>query len=148
MTEQTAAPVAAVATKATKKAVKKAVKKVAPVATPVATKTTKKVAKKVAPVAAPVATTPNPNKLGKAQHAVLTALSKKDGLTRAEISAKTEISSGFTSLLGHSDPEKREAQSLLAKGFIKVGIHDVDGKNVAQYSLTAAGRKALEAANK
>ena len=131
---QTAAPV--------KKAAKKAVKKAAP--KKVAKAATKKTAKKTEAKAAPVKKVADPNRLGKPQVLILQTLAKKDGLTRTEISTKTGINSGFTSLLGHLDPAQREPQSLAARGFIKIEQHDRDGKNVILFSITASGRKALE----
>lgn len=106
------------------------------------TKTTPKVAKKTTETKTTTA------KLGKPHVKVLSALAKKNGLTRAEISATTEITSGFTSLLGHLDPAKREEGSLSAKGYIKPEIQDEEGKNVVRWSITASGKKALEAALK
>lgn len=87
--------------------------------------------------------------LGKPLAAVLEALGKaKSPLTRAEISEKTGIGSGFTSILGHVNPEAREPQSLAARGYIRPEKRDEAGKDVIRWSITAAGRKALEAAKK
>lgn len=91
---------------------------------------------------------------------------KKEGLRKAQVrilqfllkTGKAEnrntISAGApcdlancTELLGSHDPEKRAANdvryfpSLLSLGFVKAEQHDVDGKDVVQYSLTANGRK-------
>lgn len=106
-----------------------------------ATKTPAAPAAKKTPAAKPA------NQLGSAMIKVLKALKAKP-MSRAEISAKTGINSGFTSLLGHLEPAKREAQSLSARGLIKPTTEDRDGKNVVVWNLTAAGTKALEAAAK
>lgn len=130
--------------KAAKKApVKKAAaaKKGAKKAPAKAAKTAKKAVKK-APAAAPAA---KKGGLGKPRLAVLKALAKASKpLTRSLIAEKTGIGSGFTSLLGHSDPAKREERSLLSLGLIKAEQHDIGGRDTIVYSLTAAGRKALE----
>lgn len=81
----------------------------------------------------------DPNKLGKPFVAILKAVSKT-ALSRAQISQRTGINSGFTGLLGHIDPAKREPQSLAARGFIKIEVRE-DGN---YFSITAAGKKALE----
>lgn len=87
--------------------------------------------------------TPTPARLGKAGIAVLTAISKEP-LTRAEISARTGIKSGFCSLLGHVDATKTEPSSLSAKGYLTVGF--TEGKSASTYTITDKGREALKAA--
>lgn len=94
--------------------------------------------------AAPKAAKPA-NQLGSAMIKVLKVLKAKP-LSRAEISTKTGINSGFTSLLGHLDAAKREAQSLSARGLIKPTTEDRNGKDVIVWNLTAAGQKALDSA--
>lgn len=80
--------------------------------------------------------------VGKPHLRVLEAVAKAGrGLTRAEISEKTGINSGFTSILGHVDPTKREAGSLAAKGLLTPKVDDQDGKEVIVWNLTAAGKK-------
>jgi DNA-binding PadR family transcriptional regulator len=88
-------------------------------------------------------TTPATATLGKAQTAVLKLLAKGRPLTRQEIGKATGIQTGFTSLLGHTEPARREPQSLAARGFITIEQRDVDGRSVVVNSITAAGRKAL-----
>jgi hypothetical protein len=82
-----------------------------------------------------------PKLLGKPQTAILTVLAKHpDGLTRTQISEKTEIKSGFSSLLGHLEPEKREPQSLAARGLIKI-VTEEEG---TVHKITADGKKILD----
>lgn len=130
--------------KATK--VKTPAKKVAPAKKAVAAKTTT-VTKTPAPAKKAVAVSPKApsEKIGKGQLAVLKALLANGPLTRAQISEKTGIGSGFTSLLGHMDPAKQEPQSLLAKKLIKARTDDVNGKDVTTFDLMAAGKKIAEA---
>lgn len=123
-----------------------------------ATSTKSTTATKTPPTPKKVATSSTPapstngtaNQLGRPATKILRVLAKK-AMTRAEISAATGINSGFTSLLGHLEPEKREAQSLAARGFIKPET-SASGQNgeakVVTWSITAAGRKALEKAPK
>lgn len=90
-----------------------------------------------------------PAKLGAPFVKVLTALKDGKPKTRAAISEASGVTSGFTSLLGHLDPAKREPQSLAARGYIKPETEDRDGKTVIVWTITAAGQKALaEAAAK
>lgn len=120
------------------------------VATPAkapAPKPTPKAAPKPEPKPEPKPATNGEKPLSKAAIATLTVLNASEGgLTRAEISEKTGINSGFTSLLGHLDAGKRESQSLAAKGFIEPVMEDRDGKDVVIWKITDAGKAALEAA--
>jgi hypothetical protein len=120
------------------KPVKKTAKKVAP------KKAVKAAAQKPSP---PAQNGADPNRLGKPFRAVLECL-MKGPKTRSQISEATGIHSGFTSLLGHMDPDRREPQSLTARKFIKPEQHDIDGKDVVLYSITATGKKAMERARK
>lgn len=80
---------------------------------------------------------------------ILQAVAKAGrGLTRGEISEATGIGSGFTSLLGHLEADRREEGSLSKLGFLSPKADDVDGKQVVVWNLTAAGRKAMEKASK
>lgn len=88
-------------------------------------------------------------KLGKAQTAVLNALKSGAELCRADIKEITGIKSGYTSLIGHDDPESREECSLLAKGYLKAFTYEMEsGPNVTYYSITTSGKKALVASEK
>jgi hypothetical protein len=85
------------------------------------------------------------NGIGKPRAAILAALAKAKGpMTRAEIGLATGLKTGFTSLLGHVDPAKREDKSLLKLGLIAVKT----GDDCTTYAITAAGTKALAAAKK
>ena len=94
--------------------------------------------------------------LRKPQVRILTALSKaKDGLSRKEIAEKAKVDSAWlTSWVGSLDDsvraknDKKVFPSLVSLGFIKPSIYDIDGKDVAVYSITAGGKKALTAATK
>jgi hypothetical protein len=146
-------------TPAKKTAPKKAAKKTAKKAAPAAKKSPKKADKKVpakkaakaspAPKAKAEKKEPKANGkasggLGKPRTAILETLSKyQDGLTRNQISEKTGINSGFTSLLGHIEADKREDNSLAKEGYIKIQVQDIDGKNVTLYVITAKGRKSV-----
>jgi hypothetical protein len=82
-------------------------------------------------------------RLGKPRTKILEVLKKSGrGLTRAQITEATGITSGFTSLLGHLDPAAREPQSLAALGFIKIEARD----DCTVHSITAAGKTALDKA--
>ena len=85
--------------------------------------------------------------LGKSAVATLTALSQKGKLTRTQIAEAIGIGSGFTSLLGHIDPAKREPGSLSARGLIQSETVETDGKSVV-WAITEAGKKALAEAKK
>lgn len=120
--------------------VKKVVKKAA----------TKKVAKKVAPKkAAKKAATPRAKKDGlrKPQIRVLKLLAKKDGLDRNQISEKAPVDlATCVEYIGSHDPDIRAANdtkhfpSLISLGLVKAQMHDVKGKNVIQYFITAKGK--------
>lgn len=127
---------------------KKATKKAAPAAEKAPAKKTPAPVKKAASAAAKPEPTKEPGGLGKGQIKILQCLAKHPESTRNEIATHTGINSGFTSLLGHADPTKREAQSLLALGLIKADKQDRDGKDVVAYSLTAEGRKKTEKLSK
>lgn len=84
---------------------------------------------------------------------ILTCLAKaKTALTRKEISEKAPVDLAFcTEYVGSNDPERRAKNdlkfpSLITLGHVKAEQHDVDGKDVIRYSITAKGRKALEKA--
>lgn len=115
----------------------------------VATKKTapKSKAKKADAPAVPIAATASakPKPLGKSAVATLTALSTKGKLTRGQIAEAIGIGSGFTSLLGHLDPAKREPQSLSARGLIAPETTDA---GTVVWVITAAGAKALAEAKK
>lgn len=96
-----------------------------------------------APAAAPAAKK-DAAPLGKPRAAILAALLEKGPLTRAEISAATGIGSGFTSLLGHVDPAKREPRSLALLGLIEPKEGERDGKPALLWALTPAGRRAAK----
>lgn len=141
-TEVTATPVAV------KAATKKAAKKTAP------KKVVKKVAKKATKktTAAKAERKPrDPNKLGKAQLRVLKALAKAGSpITGAKLAEKAEIHPTMLGqAVGYRDPEINarpvHAGNLLNRKFAKVEMHDIDGRDTVVYSITAAGRKALEA---
>jgi len=95
------------------------------------------------PVSAPTA-----KPLGKSAVATLTALAAKGKLTRTQIAEAIGIGSGFTSLLGHLEPAKREPGSLSARGLIAPEAAEVDGKKVVLWAITDAGKEALKAAKK
>lgn len=112
-----------------------------------ATATAKKTTKK-APTNGGKASPGRPTRfLGKQHLATLRLLKKTPrGLTRNQISEKLGITSGFTSLLGHLEPEKRETGSLAYRGFIRFQEDPETGATIAL--ITAAGSKAIETAEK
>lgn len=134
-----------------KAAVKKAVKKVAPVAA--VAKATKKAVKTEAPKAEAPAKVEKKG-LTKPQLRILACLAKGVTLTRAEISEKAPVDNAFcTEYLGSLKDEVRlkndiKLPSLLTLKMIKVAIHEVEGKNIAQYTITAVGKQAHEKALK
>jgi hypothetical protein len=82
--------------------------------------------------------------LGKPRTAILAALAKNGAaLSRAAIAEATGIHSGFTSLLGHVDPARREERSLAKLGYIEP-VPSADGKSIG-WAITTAGVKALAA---
>lgn len=82
---------------------------------------------------------------------ILQCLAKLDkAMTRAELSEKAPVDvATCVEYLGSHDPDKRAANdakhfpSLLTLGYVKLEEHDVDGKNVRMYAITANGRKAV-----
>ena len=128
-------------------------KKVAPVET-AAAPTKKAVAKKVASVAAPVDTTTSEKKgMTGPQKRILNLLLKGGVLTRAEISQQAPVDNAFcTEYIGSLKDEIRAKNdlirpSLLTLKFIKVSVHDEEGKNVHRYEITATGKKEMEKIN-
>lgn len=103
----------------------------------------KKAAKKTAAAPAKKSTEKKVEGLGKPQVRILEALKKFGPLTRAQISNKTEITSGFTSYLGHNDPEKREPRSLAAQGMLTVETHDIDNRDTTVYVISKKGEAAI-----
>lgn len=88
---------------------------------------------------------------------ILACLAKaRSPMARKEISEKAPCDLPFlTNYLGNYDSEQRAAneekrgfKSLLTLGYVKQEQHDVDGRDVMMYEITANGRKALERANK
>lgn len=90
---------------------------------------------------------------------ILNALSKAKGpLTRKEIAEKAPTDLAFLSTwLGAYDPAVRKAneakrgvKGLLTLGYVKAKVdpENDEGRTVALYEITAAGRKALAAALK
>lgn len=140
-------PAETVATPAVEKAPKaKKEKKASPKAEPKAKKG--KAEEKKATPKEPTVSAATAEKLGKPRRKILEALEKGAKLTRNEIAEKTGINSGFTSLLGHLEPEKQEEGSLAKLGLIRFEKEDRDGKNAVVAVITAAGKKALEKARK
>lgn len=128
--------------KVAKKTAKKAPAKAAKKSETKGKKTPAKKATKAAPAAKAEKNGRSSNGIGKPRTAILETLSKyPEGLTRTQIAEKTGINSGFTSLLGHVEADKREDKSLAKEGYIKIQVQDIDGKNVTIYVITAKGRK-------
>lgn len=94
--------------------------------------------------------------LRKAQIRILQLLSKASNpLTRPEIAKKAPCDlANCTELIGSHNDDVRKANdakhfpSLRSLGFVRVEVHDIDGKDVFHHSITATGRKALEKALK
>ena len=163
----TPAPTATPAPKAAANPVKKVAKSAPPKATakaaaPKATPV-KKVATPSAPKSAPAKKAETAAKaateggkakkdgLRKPQIRVLQALAKKDGLTRAQIAERGNVDLAMlNSYIGAHNEEVRAANDaanfpcLLTLKMVRDEVHDVDGKDVVHYSLTALGRKAVE----
>lgn len=78
---------------------------------------------------------------------VLSTLAKAKGpLTRTELATKTGINKGWSRLLGASTKDDSENGGLEAEGLVKVEKPE-DSRGLV-YTITAAGRKALEKASK
>lgn len=80
---------------------------------------------------------------------ILKALVKApNGLTRQQIKEKANVSLSMTSQLGpvHSEDVATDKNkgSLLARKFALCKVEDVEGKDVALYTISASGKKALE----
>ena len=99
-----------------------------------------------APVEKPA---PKPKKVAEtatAEPAPAPADAAKGKLSRAQIAESIGVNSGFTSLLGHVDPAKREPGSLAARGLI--APEAVEGSASVVWVITDAGKEALKAAKK
>lgn len=88
--------------------------------------------------------------LSKPQVRILTALKSGKPLTRAALVEKAEIDpTAVGNAAGYIDPEVNarpvHANNLLNRKFVKLEVHEETG---ATYTITAAGKKALEAALK
>lgn len=134
----------------------------APVVAPISATKPKKAAKKPAKKATPAKKEPSSKvefdakgrrlTLRNPQVLILTALaaSKKGPiggqLTRAEILTKCP-GVGMSEHLGTlGDSTNQWTVSLLEQKFVKQEQHDINGKDVVLYTITATGRKALEKA--
>mgnify|MGYP002779810210 CR=1 FL=1 len=107
----------------------------------------KKVAETATAEPAPApADAPKGKPLGRSAVATLTALAAKGKLSRAQIAESIGVNSGFTSLLGHVDPAKREPGSLAARGLI--APEAVEGSASVVWVITDAGKKVLAEAKK
>lgn len=76
-------------------------------------------------------------------------------LTRAEISERGEVDLAMlTEYIGSHDDairaknDKAVMPSLRTLGFVKAEQHDIDGRDVVVHTITASGRKALDAIKK
>ncbi len=94
--------------------------------------------------------------LRKPQIRLLEAL-KKAGkpLSRAQAAEKAEVDqAACVEYIGSSNPEIRKSNdakhfpSLISLGLVKHEQHDIDGKDVVVYSITAKGKEKLEKAAK
>lgn len=128
---------------ATKKAVKKSTK---------GTKGKKSTAKSGKKVVKKAAGRAKKEGLRKPQVRVLTALNKSSrALNRSQIATKAEVDvATLTEVVGSHDPKVREKndkrkgwKSLVSLGFVKEAPAEEEG-NGTYYSITAAGKKALE----
>lgn len=78
---------------------------------------------------------------------VLQQLTKAtNGLTRKELSTKTGIKKGFSKMLGAATKSDSENTGMEGDGLVK--SQNVEGRRGLVYTITAAGRKALEKASK
>lgn len=136
---EVAAPAKKVATK--KAAVASAPAKKAPAKKVEPPKVKKGAAKKeeTAPKAEPVMV--GDSKLSKAKIKVIQALNVGGRMTRNQLVDATAINSGYCSLVGHANPDKVEANSLIGLGLVKP-IH-MEGEALS-YELTAKGKKVAE----
>lgn len=95
---------------------------------------------------------PRKTGLRKRQVEILAILS--DGVTRSRAELDAHFQNGNTSdYLGRDNPERRARDdmnfpSLVTLGHVKAEQHDVEGKDVMLFSITASGRKALAGAAK
>lgn len=127
-------------------------------ATAKASKTNPKAPAKGKGSKATVAKASRPRKEGlrEPQIRILKALSKKGGLTRAEVAKKAEVDPAFcTTWIGSlkedlrtANEEKRGIKSLLGLKYVRPEQHDINGKDVVQYFITKAGTAAMEKASK
>lgn len=129
------------------------------VETPVATKTKAKAkkapakkeatvkSKKAAPAKAKKAASgdrPKPDYLRNPQIEILRVLKKK-GLSRAQILEKLTKAVSLSEMLGSPNGEpNRYTKTLCEWKYVKMETHDIDGRDTDVFSLTAAGKAALE----
>ncbi len=118
-----------------------------PVAAP-ETQAPKKAPRKKAVKKAPAAKREKKDGLRKPQVRILKALAKSGKpLTRAQIAEKASCDvAGMVEWIGSADPEVRTANdkkhfpSLVSLGLVKQEQHDVDGRDVVVYAVTAKGK--------
>lgn len=74
-------------------------------------------------------------------------------MTRSQISEKAPVDqAACVEYIGSHNPDVRLANdakhfpSLVTLGYVKAEMHDVDGRDVVQYTVTAKGAKAAEKA--
>jgi hypothetical protein len=89
--------------------------------------------------------------LSKPQIRILQCLAKGKALSRKQISEKAPVDNALcTSYIGAIDPEilarPEHAFSLINRKFVRAEQHDVDGKDVILYTITASGKVALSKA--
>jgi hypothetical protein len=70
-------------------------------------------------------------------------LAAKGNITRKDVEQKLGIKSGFCSLLGHADPAKVEAGSLVGLGYLAV-VASLNGSRLTTYAITPAGMKLVK----
>lgn len=96
----------------------------------------------------------NNGQLRKPQLRILNCLASGKALTRIQISKSAPVDNAMcTTYIGSNNPEVRDrcdktTISLLTRKYVKVEQHDVNGKDVVVYSITALGKKSLGAAKK
>lgn len=88
--------------------------------------------------------------LRKPQVRVLQALKSGKSLDKKQLSAAANVDYAMlNSYVGANDLTKREANDiryypcLLSLKFVKEEVHDVDGRDTRQYSITSLGKKEL-----
>jgi hypothetical protein len=87
--------------------------------------------------------------LSKPQVRVLQALAKAGkALDRKQLSSKAEIDGTLIgNTVGYLDPEINarpvHANNLVNRKFVKIETHDIDGKDVTTFTITASGKAAL-----